>query len=635
MSNISMAMEQMLPEFKDYEKKNLFTKLEIKSIAAKRKKLETALGKKTPCQSDYLKYIEYEITLENLKRKRMTRLKIALTPSPALYAIQKRILQLFDKATNRFRNDISLWLKFIEYLKKSGANKLLTKTFAKVINLHPSNPQLYILAASWELNINISPHSARTLLQRGLRLNSSSLDLWLSYARMELVFAERLRRRLEFDQNFTENTDPSEGVENDLNQENTDESNNSIKFNSNESDNKVMDGAILIAIVDNARKTMPSESQYTFFSSLVTLIREFPLPTIVKHSLLNHTYQSLRLALPHDADARLMIAVRAVENAPEEAGVLDKVQGLDVACNALTTAMVELQQPLMSQKGLIWLIQRYQDEQDINLKQYLNHFITTSFKSTKSKKLLTSEAYLAYLNHLRSLGESEDNIINLVDHALSRYPQSPQLHLFKLDLQPSTKAYQEALQMCPTVWELYERYVYYSLNDLDSKAILRLFEKLVADSIQGAALIRANAEEYENGNLTIHDRLLKVFVETNASHNFTPLSPRQLFPASFVTNPSPKFFEWILSLDSGISEDLTKNLFRKWSEHPQSDSVQVSLSNLKWLLSINQSSLAFNTFNSTLAHLTSDYDKVRLEGGWQHLLNGEKKEDNDNTLMEE
>lgn len=27
MANVTMAMEQMLPEFKDYEKKNLFTKV--------------------------------------------------------------------------------------------------------------------------------------------------------------------------------------------------------------------------------------------------------------------------------------------------------------------------------------------------------------------------------------------------------------------------------------------------------------------------------------------------------------------------------------------------------------------------------------------------------------------------------
>ncbi|TIA87832.1 hypothetical protein E3P99_02964 [Wallemia hederae] len=658
MANVTMAMEQMLPEFKDYEKKNLFSKVrgvlsavhrsplthsqvEIKSIAAKRQKLETALGKKTPSQSDYLRYIEYEITLENLKRKRMTRLKVALTPSPALYGIQKRILQLFDKATSRFRSDISLWLKYIEYLKKVGANKLLSRTFARVINLHPANPQLYILAASWELNNNVSAHSARTLLQRGLRLNSKDLELWLTYARMELVFAERVRRRLEFDQKFDEAAaaENSEGVEKGLDAEDTKAANTDVHINSNESDKKVMDGAIVIAIIDNAKQTLPPTSQFTFFSSLISLIREFPLPVIVKHNLLNHTYQTLRLALPEDADARLLIAVRADENAPEEAGVVDKVEGLDVACNAVTTVMVELQQPAMTEKGLQWLIQRYQKEDDDNLKQYLSHFINTSFKSSKSKKLLTPAAHLSYINHLRTSSADEDKVTKLVNDALSKHPHSSKLHLLKLDLQPSNAAYQAALTSCPAVWELYERFLYHSLNGLDAAAITKLFEKLLVDALQGEALIKANAEEYERGHLTVHDRLLKMFVETNASHNLVQLPSHQLFPPSFVTSPSPRFYEWILDQDSSLDHDLVKELYRKWAEHPQSDSVQVTLRLAQWLLSINKSSQAFGAFSSTIARLTNDADKVRLESGWQSILAGgdaQKKDDSESdTLMEE
>lgn len=51
-----------------------------------------------------------------------------------------------------------------------------------------------MLAASHELT-HLAPAAARTLLQRGLRLNGESVELWREYARMELGYVERLRRR--------------------------------------------------------------------------------------------------------------------------------------------------------------------------------------------------------------------------------------------------------------------------------------------------------------------------------------------------------------------------------------------------------------------------------------------------------
>ena len=60
--------------------------------------------------------------------------------------------------------------------------------------MHPNVPSLYVLAASHELD-HLSPSAARTLLQRGLRLNADSVEMWREYVRMELGFVESLRRR--------------------------------------------------------------------------------------------------------------------------------------------------------------------------------------------------------------------------------------------------------------------------------------------------------------------------------------------------------------------------------------------------------------------------------------------------------
>lgn len=62
------------------------------------------------------------------------------------------------------------------------------------LQLHPHVPSFYIMAASHELS-HMSPSAARSLLQRGLRLNSDSVDMWREYIRMELGFVEGMRRR--------------------------------------------------------------------------------------------------------------------------------------------------------------------------------------------------------------------------------------------------------------------------------------------------------------------------------------------------------------------------------------------------------------------------------------------------------
>ena len=62
--------------------------------------------------------------------------------------------------------------------------------------MHPHTPALFVLAAAHELEHH-SPSAARMLLQRGLRLNADSMELWLEYLKMELGFVESLRRRWE------------------------------------------------------------------------------------------------------------------------------------------------------------------------------------------------------------------------------------------------------------------------------------------------------------------------------------------------------------------------------------------------------------------------------------------------------
>ena len=66
----------------------------------------------------------------------------------------------------------------------------------RALQLHPQESGLYIMGAAHELD-HMSASGARTLLQRGIRLNGDSMDLWKEYVKMEMGFIERLRRRWE------------------------------------------------------------------------------------------------------------------------------------------------------------------------------------------------------------------------------------------------------------------------------------------------------------------------------------------------------------------------------------------------------------------------------------------------------
>ncbi|XP_069125421.1 U3 small nucleolar RNA-associated protein 6 homolog [Argopecten irradians] len=71
----------------------------------------------------------------------------------------------------------------------------VSKLFTRMLQVHTRKPDLWITAAKWEFEDNLNHENARHLLQKGLRFNPASKQLWLEYYRMELLFAEKLRKR--------------------------------------------------------------------------------------------------------------------------------------------------------------------------------------------------------------------------------------------------------------------------------------------------------------------------------------------------------------------------------------------------------------------------------------------------------
>lgn len=115
-------------------------------------------------------------------------------PTISDFALIRRQFQIFERALKKFKDDVGLWIQYIQAAQRAQARALVSRICGRALQLHPNSPSLYILAASHELK-HLSHAAARVLLQRGIRMNSESVDLWREYVKMELGFAEALRRR--------------------------------------------------------------------------------------------------------------------------------------------------------------------------------------------------------------------------------------------------------------------------------------------------------------------------------------------------------------------------------------------------------------------------------------------------------
>ncbi|PIL34179.1 hypothetical protein GSI_03890 [Ganoderma sinense ZZ0214-1] len=327
MERVQFQQEQMLNELKDLVQKGLFSQKEAKQIMQKRTTFETALVRRIPKKSDFLRYATYEMTLEALRRKRAERLKIAKgSPSVSDYALVRRQFQIFERALKKFKGDVGLWIQYIQVAKKEGARALVGRITARALQLHPNVPALYVLAASHELE-HLSPTAARALLQRGLRMNSDSVEMWREYVRMELGFVESLRRRwnvLGIDvkgkgkdagagtgdkDNGKEVGDLWSGI-GDEDEREVDGMDMDAEDDLTEDEvarRQIMEGAIVKSVISNAVKAIP---RIDLFTSLHELISAYPSPPTLRESLLDHLHVHLHETLPSHPVAIKLTATR-------------------------------------------------------------------------------------------------------------------------------------------------------------------------------------------------------------------------------------------------------------------------------------------------------------------------------------
>lgn len=192
-----------------------------------------------------IRYAEYEIALESLRKVRVKLMGGAGGSKRTLadYCILRRVNFVFERATRKFRGDLSLWVRWLDFCTASKSSKHISRVsnpvssslrlsepsmpppmvcplptppfhrrhapasgipvlsfippqiLAQALKLHPAVPGLWARAAAWEFDHKRDSSAARKLLQRGLRMCPSSQQLWIEFFRFELLYAAQLRAR--------------------------------------------------------------------------------------------------------------------------------------------------------------------------------------------------------------------------------------------------------------------------------------------------------------------------------------------------------------------------------------------------------------------------------------------------------
>ncbi|XP_022926883.1 U3 small nucleolar RNA-associated protein 6 homolog [Cucurbita moschata] len=199
---VQFRLEGMLDELDDLEQRGLFSRREIAEIVKQRRKFEYRLKRPCPLKQDYVAYIDYETHLDSLRRLRKKAVSRELKKqgnkkmrkSVSDFACVKRILYIYRLAVSRYKGDIDLWFRYLEFCR-AQKNGRMKKVLAQLIRFHPKVPGVWVYAAAWEFDHDTNVDAARSLMLSGLRVCPTSEDLWVEYLRMELTYLNKLKAR--------------------------------------------------------------------------------------------------------------------------------------------------------------------------------------------------------------------------------------------------------------------------------------------------------------------------------------------------------------------------------------------------------------------------------------------------------
>lgn len=314
-------LEKSAPELEDLQKKGIFSKQELSVIMRRRTEFEHRITGRHSTVRDFLRYAEYEMNVERLRKKRVRRLKPE-KEGISQWAGPRRILFIFDRATQKFKGDLSLWMQYLNYARQQKSVNVITKIFTQLLSLNPTKPEVWIMAAKYEFEHNQSIKAARSIMQRGLRFNIDSDSLFLEYFKLELLFVSKAKVKrdlldalIDTETGVNDKTDADETIQ----LPEVDPVKNMLRnlpeFDStmlSSGETPAAQGAIALAVYDSAMNESSIKDKRSFALQVLDIIDSFQ--DLDRHYLSSHVVNDLKTRYPQDEYILLSDAVLPIRN---------------------------------------------------------------------------------------------------------------------------------------------------------------------------------------------------------------------------------------------------------------------------------------------------------------------------------
>ncbi|KAG6243653.1 hypothetical protein E4U25_000091 [Claviceps purpurea] len=187
-------LERSVPQLREWEEKEIFTKDEIRTIVQKRNEHEHRVLCPGNSPSEWSAYAKWEQSLEALRSKRCKRLKIQHLNSA--HAGQARVMSIYDRSVNKHPGSSELWREYLNYTASVKAAKRWRKTMTGALRMMPHDADLWIMAGRRSAR-NGDMASARGFFMRGCRFCNKDCRLWVEYAKSEMEWLVKVDKRKE------------------------------------------------------------------------------------------------------------------------------------------------------------------------------------------------------------------------------------------------------------------------------------------------------------------------------------------------------------------------------------------------------------------------------------------------------
>ncbi|KAI7899389.1 U3 small nucleolar RNA-associated protein 6-domain-containing protein [Cokeromyces recurvatus] len=525
---VQYQLERMIPELEALEKHNIFSHTEVQSIVKNRSKFEHALHRRIKQKLDFLRAIEYETNLEKLRKKRIARMGLEreIIGTSVQYAGVRRILSLYQRATIRFKGDLSLWLQYIEFAKSSHSNKVLSSIFVQAIQYHPNNASLWIMAASFEYEQNSNMAAARILLQRALRLMPENQHLWHEYFRLELLYIEKIKlRRRVLGINQQKNAEDIEAMNVDEKEEEDDNTiqlpavtgedvekwkedegqKKKIKLSEaeaaalEEANNPILQGLLSKIVYDNAIQAIADDIE--FRKKFVEIYQEFT--DTEKH--IDYIYETIRRDMNTSPVARAFLAKRYLFEYKnlQMMTMTDPafIPAFRLCVQEFDTALKEVPLTEMWELYIQFLLDWHTVATEENLKLYLVKLLQKLFKTCRKEDKLSMKLYELWSSFLMKENE-EEKADNIASVGLEHFPQSVPLWLNRIAItkEEQRQLYETALENNPESLLLWTSYKDWILNN-DSHLLTEEMDQLLSHACERVTLLLPSVTSSERNEI--------------------------------------------------------------------------------------------------------------------------------------